>query len=339
MPSARKPTMSDVAHEVGVSLSAVDRVLNGRGGVSPEKAGRILNAARRLRLDRSLEQRPSRMLRIAVLIQPPANPFHAELHQGIRLAARLHDALNLQFLVHHVDPKDPSRTAEIVSAQGKRCDGMIVTGPDDARVATALREIASRIPVVTLSDDITDSDRAAYVGPDDRRAGRIAGDLMGRLLRPAGGHVVMIIGRDDIRGHRERETGFRTVLAEFFPETTVTGVLETGEIPERAGLLAIRAMTADQGIRGIYHCTTGASYVVDALYRLGLRERTTVIVHELTDTRRTLLRERAIDAVIDQNPTLEAQVAVETIARLLGRMEGEPGSTFTEIRIHMPENA
>ena len=88
-------------------------------------------------------------------------------------------------------------------------------------------------------------------------------------------------------------------------------------------------MTADQGIRGIYHCTTGASYVVDALYRLGLRERTTVIVHELTDTRRTLLRERAIDAVIDQNPTLEAQVAVETIARLLGRMEGEPGSTFT----------
>ena len=64
-----------------------------------------------------------------------------------------------------------------------------------------------------------------------------------------------------------------------------------------------------------------------------------MIVHELTDTRRTLLRERAIDAVIDQNPTLEAQVAVETIARLLGRMEGESGSTFTDIRIHMPENA
>ena len=64
-----------------------------------------------------------------------------------------------------------------------------------------------------------------------------------------------------------------------------------------------------------------------------------IVVHELTESRRSLLRQRAIDAVIDQNPALEARVAVETVARLLGRMEGEPTSTLTEIRIYMPENA
>jgi LacI family transcriptional regulator len=74
--------------------------------------------------------------------------------------------------------------------------------------------------------------------------------------------------------------------------------------------------------------------------RCGSRADTTVfITHELTDNRRTLLRERAIDAVIDQNPALEARVAVETIARLLGRLEGEPVTTVTDIRIYMAENA
>ena len=46
-----------------------------------------------------------------MLIQPPVNAFHADLRAGIQFAARLYSDLNLQFLVHHIDPKDPARTA------------------------------------------------------------------------------------------------------------------------------------------------------------------------------------------------------------------------------------
>jgi len=339
MVEARKPSMTDVAHEAGVSLSTVDRVLNGRGGVTPEKATRIYSAARRLKLDRSLAHRPSRVLRVAVLIQPPANPFHAALRQGIDVASRLHADLSLQFLVHHVDPNNPARIAAQIRAQAASCDGLIVTSPDHPLVTAALREGSARIPVVTLSDDVADSGRAAHVGPDDVRAGRTAGDLMGRLLRPQGGHVVMIIGLAGLRGHREREAGFRSVLAQFYPETTISEVIESREEQDRAGLIAHRALVADPGVRGIYLCTTGAQELVRSLQRLGQHGRVALIVHELTDSRRALLRQRAVDAVIDQNPALEAQVAVETIARLFGRMEGDPCSTVTDIRIYMPENA
>jgi LacI family transcriptional regulator len=339
MTDSRKPTMSDVASEAGVSLATVDRVLNGRGGVSPAKAGRILTAAKRLRLDRALVRPPGPILRVAVLIQSPANAFHADLRTGIQLASRLYSDLNLQFLVHHIDPKDPARTAAIIAEQARRCDAIILSGPDDPRVAAAVRERATHIPVVTMADDIPDSGRAAFVGPDDRQAGRIAGDLFGRFIGRDGGHVVMIIGSPDIRGHRERETGIRAALAEFHERTTVSQVIESGEDPDRAGLIVTRALASDPTVRGIYVGTTGAREAAAAVARAGARERVTIIVHELTDTRRALLRQRAIDAVIDQNPALEARVAVETVARLLGRMEGAPASTRTGLRIYMPENA
>lgn len=146
-----------------------------------------------------------------------------------------------------------------------------------------LHEAALRIPVVMLADDVADSGRLAYVGPDDRRAGRVAGDLLGRLLRPDGGHTVMIAGLRSMAGHRERETGFRSVLAEFYPETRVIAVLESRDDAERAGLLVLHALKADPQGRGMYP-------VVQALRRLNRADTTVLITHELTDNHCALLR-------------------------------------------------
>ena len=41
-------TMRDIAAYCGVSLSTVSRVLNGKGGVSPDKAEAVLKAAAEL---------------------------------------------------------------------------------------------------------------------------------------------------------------------------------------------------------------------------------------------------------------------------------------------------
>jgi hypothetical protein len=45
-----------------------------------------------------------------------------------------------------LDPNDSVRIADCVRAQSSRCDGLIVTTPDEARIAAALREAAARIP-------------------------------------------------------------------------------------------------------------------------------------------------------------------------------------------------
>jgi LacI family transcriptional regulator len=335
----RKVTVSDVARLAGVSPATVDRVVNRRGGVAEDKEKQVVAAAKSIGFRLPMPLRPSRIMRVAVLMQPPANPFHAALRRGFDVASRLHADLNLQFLVHHIDPNAPGRIAGMIADLGRRHDGLIVTSPNHPLIAGALSEVSGRRPVVTLATDVDDSGRAAYVGPDDRRAGRVAGDLMGRFLRPSGGEVAIVAGLRGIGGHRDRERGFVEVLAEFYPETRVTEVVETGERFERAGDLVHALLGGNRHIRGLYHLSAGARPVVEAIRALGRQADMALITHELTEDRRALLRARAIDAVIDQNPEFEVRAAVETMARLLGRLDGTPGDLMIPVQIYTPENA
>lgn len=335
---SRKTTAKDVARAAGVSAATVDRVLNGRGGVDRDKERRVIEWARKLSLDRALRRRPSRALRIAVLIQAPDNPFYAAVQSAFAAANHAYGDFNMQFFTHHFDAGRRAILPRVIRDLGAGYDGLILTVPQGDAVADAIREVSARIPVVTLATDVRDCGRQAYVGPDDRRAGRVAGDLMGRFLGPRGGEVVMIAGLLSLIGNEEREMGFRSVLRERYPACRVAVVLESQERAERAGELVRDAFLASPNIRGVYNVSAGAPVVVAALKALG-RQDVVFITHELTPDRRELLRQGLIDAIIDQNPEFEVRAAIETMARLTGRLEGSSSTTITPVHIHMIENA
>ena len=333
---SRKIGIAEVARAAGVSTATVDRVLNGRGGVRPDKEERIIETARALGLDRALDLRPARTLKIAVLIQAPKNPFHATLREGFDLAARLYAGLNIQLLFLHIDQIDHAGSAARISGLIGQRDGLIISSPEDPRIIDAVRRFAQTGPVVTLATDLGDSGRSLFIGPDDERGGRAAADLMGLFL-PGGGRVLMVAGLLSNTGQRARQVGFRNLLAERHPRLTLVRTLETGEDGEAAGRLVEQALHADPGITGIYHASAGALPICEALDRLGRGRNLPVITHELTPNRRRLLKERRLAAVIDQKPVLEARLAVEAMARLLGRLPGVAESVICESQIFMPE--
>jgi LacI family transcriptional regulator len=336
---ARKTTIADVARLAGLSTATVDRVVNDRGDVAPEKELRVLSAARRLKLDRVLSRRYSRVLRISVLIQSSANPFHAALHDAFHSANRTYADLSLQFLIQHIRPGGARGIAKAIRSAGAQHDGLILSCPEDSRIAAAVRDVAQRIPVVALATDLPDRGRWAYVGPDDLMAGRVAGDLMGRFLGREGGDVVLIAGMLSVFGQRRRQIGFRQVLSEYYPNCRFRSAFESHEDAQRAGIQAAEALRENSAIRGVYHITAGASEIVAAIRDLGAAKTVTVVTHELTQERRTLLRDRAIAAVIDQNAEFEVRTAAEVMARFLGRADGPGATTLTPVQIYTPENA
>lgn len=334
-----KPTAQDLASAAGVSLSTVDRVLNNRGGVSEDRERRVLEHARKLKIDRALNQRPSRTLRIAVLLQKRSNPFHAAVQDHFEAANRNFAFYNLQFQVHHIDPLRPAITAQLIDSLSSRCDGLAIISPQNAVIAAALRTFGQGgRPVVTMVTDLRDAERYAYVGPDNRKAGRVAGDIMGRLLGKDGGEIVVIAGLISMLGHEEREMGFRTVLRERYPQCRVTDVLESMERGDMAGDLVFNALRNNPAIRGIYNVSAGAQTVVNAMTKLGKNKDVIFITHELTNDRRHLMRDGLIDAIIDQDPETEVRTAVEALAAYFGRTEKRYLSLITPIQIHMIEN-
>lgn len=91
-------------------------------------------------------------------------------------------------------------------------------------------------------------------------------------------------------------------------------------------------------IRGIYNLAAGDQEIVEAVRHGKTNDRVIIITHELTPDRRRLLKEGAIDAVIDQNPEHEAMTAVRALANHFGRMTKDTDAIRTEIRIFMREN-
>ncbi|SCX85300.1 substrate-binding protein domain-containing protein [Paracoccus tibetensis] len=219
-----------------------------------------------------------------------------------------------------------------------RHDAVILCIAHDDRLAAGLAGlVAAGRPVVTLATEIR-CPGAIYVGPDNRQSGRVAGDMVGRLLGAAGGEVLVIAGHLSMLGHAERVAGFDEVLTARYPTCRVVARVESHDQADLAADLTWRELQRHPGIRAIYNAAVGASAVAAALAARGRAQEVVLVGHELTEDSRPLLASGAIDALIDQDPALEIQTAIAAIARRHGRVPDGPVVPFTPLRIVMREN-
>lgn len=336
--SQRKTTITDVANAAQVSIATVDRVLNGRGGVKPERARRVLEWARKLEIDRALEDLPMRWLRIAVLLQNPSNPYHGSLKNGFQLAQRAYEAQRVMCLPTYFDSLDPAAVARTIRRAAERADGLVTCIFDHPRITAALKEVSGKIPVVTIASDLPASGRLAYVGSDNRVAGRVAGELMGRFLGPQGGQVLVVTGMHDFIGHEERESGFRAVLGSRFPGCDVVVTVESQERHDRTEKLTREAFKRFPELRGIYNISVGSRGIAQALSGLGKGGKVVLISHEMHDAHRELLTDGLMDAVLDQNPQMEALRAIQLLLHYYRRVPDSEVPLETPVAIYLREN-
>ena len=115
----------------------------------------------------------------------------------------------------------------------------------------AIRETAAAgTPVLTMVSDIAHAPRIAYVGIDNRNAGRLAGHLLGRFVPGSAGEVALFAGSLSYRGHEEREMGFRHVLADEFPKLQIVELREVRDDLERSYREARRLLAARPSCAG-----------------------------------------------------------------------------------------
>lgn len=333
-----KITISDVAARAGVSRATADRVLNRRGGVSIGKERAVLISARRLGLDRNLTVAPVQQLRVCVLMKPPQNPFYERLARGFRDANLLFHAQAITAYVNHIDVLAPDTIHARLRKIAKSYDALVIIAPARDSIVAALRVVAERMPVVTLATDLPLGTAHYYVGPSNYRAGRLAGEMMGRMLGAVGGDVLLVAGLREFSGHEERKQGFRDVLREDFPRCAIAVEIDNLDQSGVAADGVAAALTKNRRIRGVYNISQGNDEISRRLKQRKLGKNFFFICHDLTPTTKALLLSREIDVVIDQDPGLEARRAIEIVLRHFGRLDGSSVDGNTPIRVFFREN-
>ncbi len=335
-----RATIADISERAGVSTATVDRVLNGRKGVSAANRQRVLRAAQLLGylpLEGAVPL-PSRPAHLRFLIPNSANTFMHDLAHSIESFAET------QPLVASCEILAPTEIGPdaLMSALDNlppETDGIGIVATDDARSRDALRRVCEAgIRVVTLATDVSATPRSDYVGVDNLIAGRTAAQILGMFAGERRGEVAIFLGSPFYHGHTARETGFRACLSAFHPELIALPSIETGEKSDVLRQELSRIHRHHPNLVGVYCVGAGRSGLVDALKAIPLPDRPLVVMHDLTEGTRQWLAEGLIHAVIDQNARL---IAEQAVLRLLGAIASGPvqlPQEHVEPRIILREN-
>ena len=305
-------TIADIARGAGVSTATVDRALNGRAGVSAANRQRVMQAARDLGYlpSEGMVQLPARPAHLGFLIPFGHNAFMRDVSAGIAgFAATLPMVASCTMVeLPGIGPDAliPALEALPIDIEGV---GLITTDHPGSRAAIA-RLCDAGVRVVTLASDVTGTPRSAYLGVDNRVAGRTAAQLTGMLAAGQAGSVALFLGAHAFHGHRERDAGFRAVMGTRFARLRLLPPVETGEDSARSRAAMAGLLRREPDLLGVYCVGAGRSGIVEALSERQGGPRPFVVLHELTDEARGWLERDLIDAVIDQNAQLMGEQAV-----------------------------
>ena len=319
----RRVTVHDVASAAGVSLATVDRVLNGRAGVTGATVARVRDAVERIgyHRDDTAARLATRRRTDILFVLPPTgtNGFLDAFHRAIADAGERVASERVFLAVRTTDALDDGDSlARILDAiEPGAFAGAALVAVDSVAVAGAIGRAEGRgVPVVTIVSDAPGSKRTAYVGIDNVAAGRIAGTLLGRFVGPATGSrpvkIGLLIGSHALRDHAERAFGIGDELGRRFPHVTLLPALEGRDDRDRTERQAHALLAAHPDLAGLYNAGAGNRGLLAALRASGRAGRLVVVAHELTPHTRDALARGHFAAILhqDQNDEIEQAIAL-----------------------------
>ena len=316
-----RPTFFDIARHAGVGTATVERVLNGRGGVRPATAAKVIAAARALDYPKRLPEVHRGLLRIEVILVRPETTFFQRLSRAFE---RINATLDPSVRIHRtfMDEADPEAIAARIASTETRRAGLILAVPDHPAIRQAVASVAaSGLPVVHV---ITRAAEGAgdLVSIDNYAAGRTAALFLSRMQTRSG--TVMALCHPIYQVHRERVRGFSDFFAEKPREGLAFRWIGFGrDEARRCGDLLFQALEAWPDLVGLYNVGAGNAALADVLRRHPRGRQVFFVGHELTERTAAALREGVMSVVLDQAPEAQARRATDLILKRIGLLEME----------------
>lgn len=339
-----KSGMADVAKHAGLSISTVDRALNGREGVSLKSKRRVFDAIRELEyrdIGKAKQRSFGRPVRIRTLTPEIPLRFKEDFNYAARNLSRRMPDIDLSLQRHEFFPgKDGAEMARQLDKLPEDTDGVALIAPDTQIIRDAIGRAVDRgIHVITMLSDVPGSARDLFVGIDNRSAGSVAAVMLSNVIGERYGKVLSISGPNKIRAQWERHSGFCEKLKQLKPGIAIQPVIEISDFHDVARRQTMQALVKTNNLVGIYiygGCIESSVQVIDEMSDC---TNVKVVLHGLTSETFKWLESRTVDVVIQQDITGMAHIV---ISKLVNLAAGTNYTTVVEnspIEIIIPENA
>ena len=343
----------DIASHAGVSLATVDRVLNGRPGVSARTLLRVRASIKALGYvpnANAVALVKGVKARLLFLIPKGPGTFITSLSEQLAAAKEAFLAQQVQIKVQVIPPLDPQALCEQLNQiDRKQVDGVALVVSEGDGVRWAIDRLrAQGVYVVTLVSDALLSRRDYFVGVDNLAAGRTAGSLMSKFLLPQGGpaavestkagKIALVLGSQLLRDHVERQIGFLQVVQGRMPKITVLPPIEGYDRHEIVEHRLSALLRSQPDIVGIYSAGAGVRGLIAALDGLPSDRPICTIAHELTQVTRQALESGKIDAILAQDPGHEVRSAIRLLVSLVTRVPAIEAQERISLDIIIREN-
>jgi LacI family transcriptional regulator len=329
--------IQEIADQSGLSQATVDRVLNQRSGVRDSTAAQVRRAMVELDRQRDQVQLGGRTFRLDLVMHAPAR-FSSAVRSALEAELSAFRPAVIRSRFHLREEGPPVLLAQDLDAIARRGSaGVLLKAPNHAVVTDAVARLHDQgIPIVTLVTDLPLSQRVAYVGIDNRAAGATAAYLITHMSRRASS-VLVTLSSSSFRGEEEREIGFRSTMRTLAPDCTVHEVSETDGLDASMFAAVARSLQLNPDLEAVYSIGGGNTAVLEAFRQAG-RTPAPFIAHDLDGDNTTLLRRRALTAVLHHDLRADLRHACQLLLQAQGALPGPPRSVPSQVQVITPFN-
>lgn len=195
-------TQKEIAEKLGVSRTTVARAINGSGNIKEATKKKILDLVNETNYQKNYvgSSLASKMKKIYVFIVKSKNLFYTEqIKKGIKKIKDEYKYYNFQVeeIYTEIDnPEEQVKNLKEILSTGEKIDGILITPLDKKEIYLSLKPYLDEIKVVSMSIELNKN--ILYVGPDYLKEGRIAANIISKILRENEKLLIIDNGDDNI---------------------------------------------------------------------------------------------------------------------------------------------
>ena len=333
---ASKFTHKEIAHQAGLSLATVDRVLHGRAHVRALTQDRVRAAEQELHRQHAASQLRGTRLTIDIVMQAP-DRFSSAVRAAFEAELPLIRPATFRARFHLAEVLEEREIVALLRAIARRgSQGIVLKAPATPAIEACLADLAARnIPVVSYVTDVAPPLRLAYVGMPNKRAGATAAYLLCRMAQRQPARVLITLSSREFEGEDARRIGFAQYLGQNAAHLAMTTVSEGFGVNRTTGALIQHALEQHPDITCVYSIGGGNTAILDAFAAVGRRIEV-FAAHDLDRTNTELLRSGRVSFVIHHSLRQDARQVALHISKHHHLIAADTRIEATEISIACP---